>query len=163
MAIIVEDGSIVEDANSYISEDDLIDYALDRGIVIEPVDAPVIIHKGMDYIESKDYKGELSSNTQELQHPRKNMYVRGKLIDDDVIHPYVVKSLAETCLAIHDGINPLAPVGRKLKSQTLGPLSRTFADDAEDTPQLLAVNKYLRHLLKEGEGLHYNLVGGSCI
>ena len=42
-SIIVEDGSLVTGANSYISEADLTTYATDRGIVITGTNSILII------------------------------------------------------------------------------------------------------------------------
>ena len=58
MALIVEDGTGIANANSYVSEQELADYLSARGLSV-PEDAnPVaLIIRAMDYVESKDFRG----------------------------------------------------------------------------------------------------------
>jgi hypothetical protein len=81
MALIIEDGSIVADANSYNTAQQLRDYASLRGVVITASDQELEqwLVRATDYLEGlrEKFKGERVSNTQPLQWPRTNV-----LIDD---------------------------------------------------------------------------------
>jgi len=71
MTIIVEDGSVVDGANSYASEAELTAYALARGITLT-IDAELLLIKSMDWIEVQRYKGDQLTCDQVLEWPRVN-------------------------------------------------------------------------------------------
>jgi hypothetical protein len=57
--LIVEDGTIVPNANSYVTRADYIAYALRRGVAIDDaVPADVELTTGMDYVETQRFVGE---------------------------------------------------------------------------------------------------------
>lgn len=79
MTIIVEDGSNVANANSYLSLADIRTYSLNRGITLPALDTDLepMVFKSMDYIESvaSDYQGTPTYTApdytpQSLQFPR---------------------------------------------------------------------------------------------
>lgn len=73
MALIVEDGTIVDNANSYASLDTIKAYALNRGITLgTDSEIETQAFKAMDYIESKrnKFKGSKQTQNQPLQFPR---------------------------------------------------------------------------------------------
>lgn len=75
MALIIEDGSIVANANSYQAVQDLRDYATARGEDLSALDdaaVSALLIKAMDYLQSlgSRYKGERVSATQDLDWPR---------------------------------------------------------------------------------------------
>ena len=74
--IIVEDGSVVAGANSYVTEAELTTYAADRGITLTAA-TDVLLIKAMDYIESLSFIGTKFSEGQSLQWPRSNVYIDG--------------------------------------------------------------------------------------
>lgn len=76
MALIVEDGSGVENANSYGIVADAKNYAADRGIDLGTDDSKVSawLIEGTDYLETFDFVGEQVAFDQALSWPRK--YVR---------------------------------------------------------------------------------------
>lgn len=84
MALVVEDGTGVANANTYVDATDARAYALARGVVLSAVDAAVEVQLtlAMDYLEDLDYIGAQVSNTQALSWPRKNI-----LIDPDTPFP----------------------------------------------------------------------------
>ncbi len=55
MAIVVEDGTQVAGANSYVSESDLTTYASDRGVALSETESVLII-KAMDYLNTLRYQ-----------------------------------------------------------------------------------------------------------
>lgn len=75
MALVVEDGSIVANANSYNSVAEIRDYATARGSSLPALDADIekLAIQATDYLESlyKNYQGyRTSPATQTLQWPR---------------------------------------------------------------------------------------------
>lgn len=112
MALIVETGAIVANANSYVTLADARAYALARGVVLDADDAVLepYAFKAMDFLESlrAEYSGSKISKSQRLQYPRKEVTVDGFDIDENEI-PQVLKD-AE-CQLIMDGVDfgDLAP------------------------------------------------------
>lgn len=74
MALIVENGSLVSGANSYVTLAEARAFALSRGVTLSATDATVevLAVKAMDYLEAlaDSYKGLRVSYTQALQWPR---------------------------------------------------------------------------------------------
>lgn len=111
MTLIVEDGSEVAGANTYISDDDYTTYAAARGLVVG-IDAPareVELIKAMDYIEShrRQFKGLKITDTQPLQWPRVAVWVDSFPVDSDEIPQELKNAQAEAAAAISASIDPL--------------------------------------------------------
>lgn len=86
MPLLIEDGTGVEGANSYITVDELRTFALDRGVpfaaALEPDTANIALYtpfliRACDYIESKQdrFAGYPATTTQTLCFPRKHIYI----------------------------------------------------------------------------------------
>jgi hypothetical protein len=104
MALIIEDGNIVSNANSYVTLAEARAFALARGVTLSAVDAtlePFVI-KAMDFLESlrSEYQGTKISKDQRLQWPRTGVVCDGFDIADDEI-PTVLKDAQ--CQLIVDG------------------------------------------------------------
>lgn len=89
MALIIEDGSNVADANSYVSVADARSYATMRGVTLPTGDSAVevLLVKAADYIEAQRdrYQGVRTSDTQAMQFPRRGVYVDRLLIGENDI------------------------------------------------------------------------------
>ena len=89
MAIVVETGASITGANSYVTTDDLRDYADLRGLSYpsDDVDIEILLIKATDYLESfRDrYKGDKSASTNALQWPRTDVYIDGYLLSKTTI------------------------------------------------------------------------------
>lgn len=72
MALVVEDGSGVAGANSYLSVAELRAFAVDRGLTLPATDGPVevLLIKAADYLELRTYIGTKVSDDQGLSWPR---------------------------------------------------------------------------------------------
>lgn len=113
MAVIVEDGSIVANANSYITRAELIAFAASRGVTVaDDVAADAHIVSATDYLEtfSARYKGEPVSRDQSLSFPRFNVVVEGVEWSDDEIPRQVKRAQMQVALEIRAGEDPLNPV-----------------------------------------------------
>lgn len=81
MALIVEDGSIVDNANSYVTLAEFRTYAATRGVTLpnNDEDAEAILIKAMDYFESYGdrFKGTQVTRDQPLSWPRSGAVIEG--------------------------------------------------------------------------------------
>jgi len=113
MALVIEDGSGVTGANSYISVTDAKAYAAARGLTIGTVDAAIeiLLTKALDYIEAlrDQFQGVKVSSTQALQWPRTGVQVDGYDVAEDEI-PAILPQ-AQARLAVDAYTLDLMPVG----------------------------------------------------
>lgn len=81
MALIIEDGSLVANANSYATLVEARAYALARGVTLDVDDSVVEVQmiQAMDFIEAQRarFQGEKVSKDQSLQWPREDVSVDG--------------------------------------------------------------------------------------
>ena len=152
MALIVEDGSIVAGAESYISVTDADAYFLARSnaawAALDTTAKEAALRKGTDYMEARyRWRGERVSDTQALSWPRSCVYVDGVLLASDAVPEAIRRACAE--LAVRASAADLAPdVGAQVKSETVGPISVTYADGARQTDAYKAVDAMLGPYLK---------------
>ncbi len=99
MPIIVEDGSIVADANSYVSLADCQTYLTDRGYDITSLDDAKMI-LGYDYVNSfeNQYQGSRVSADQTGSFPRYGVCVNGFPLDNDKIPQQLIDA---QCMAAY--------------------------------------------------------------
>ena len=152
MTLIVEDGTGISNADTYVSISDHVAYAALYGITKTTTQAEIDLRKAMDFIEdpNKRYKGDkkYDSSINTLQFPRDNMRVNYSNIDYTTSLSMVSKLENEVALSIGNGVDPTAVQGRAIKTQTLGPLSQTFEDNASNTSYNPKIDMYLQPLLR---------------
>jgi hypothetical protein len=158
--IIVEDGSNVSGANSYITEAELATYAADRGITLVG-DPNQLIVLSMDYIESLKYKGVKFSEEQPLQWPRYNVIVDGYYVDSDEIPKELVQGQLATAIAIDQGNGPLNVIERTTKREKVDVLEIEYSDSSTSKSIDPNISNSLQKLLKAGSGgTSYTVVRG---
>lgn len=152
MALVIEDGSVVTGANSYASAAGLSSYMSDRGLFLGGLNGSPeqILLTAMSYIEAQNYLGTKGTKAQPLQFPRAGLYIDGFLVDEDEIPAELVFAQYETAIAIDAGNNPLANLERATKSEKVGDIAVTYADDAKDSIELRALDTYLSKLVDGG-------------
>lgn len=172
--LIVEDGTIVPGANSYIDRAAYIAYAALRGVVIADEDAAdAEIIGGMDYVETQRFIGERIQTglptlyapidtalpEQPCQWPRMGIYP----FDDNpralrVIPAKLMAAQAQVALDIHNGFKPFVNIaaGSRVVSEKIGPLSRTYANDQRAVTLMPIAAGLLRGLVLTG-ALAYRL------
>lgn len=164
MTLIVEDGTGISNADSYASVAQLVAYAALYGKTIPSDDgtAEIMLRQGMDFIESKKYKGkkEFATTINLLLHPRTDVYIDRQLLDPLVELTQIQRALFEICLGIFAGIDPLAVTGGKVVSaETFGVLQRTFATGKETPLYNPRVALFLDPLLaNQNAPLHFRVV-----
>jgi len=103
MTIIVEDGTGVAGANSYVTVSGVGVYATDYGYT-DWTDATATVQqqsllRAMRYIEGLAWKGVKYDQTQALEWPRSEVYDKDeRLVADDVVPVPVVEALCEACI-----------------------------------------------------------------
>jgi len=118
MAIIVEDGTVVAGANSYVTESALIAYALDRGIALN-IEASQLLIRAMDWIEVQKYKGDQVTTDQVLQWPRANVADKiYSVIYSDVIPAQLKAQQMYVATGIDQGFDPAGYHEQGIESET---------------------------------------------
>lgn len=156
MALIVEDGTGVIGANSYITVAELRAFATDRAITIPVEDSlctPLLV-KATDYLDLRDYIGTKAIDSQGLAWPRK---AEGWYTEDNGIYIYTIPSVLKTAqamVAIEVQNGELLPSIRpgKYTSAKVGSLSVSYATDANRSAaiRMTAVDTLLNPLLADG-------------
>lgn len=146
MAIIVEDGSIVAGANSYVSEAELTAYAAERGITLSGTEEALLI-KATDYLETLEYIGDKKTADQDLQWPRENVRIDGFQFPDDEIPKELKHAQMSLAASIDAGVDPMATIGRATKREKADVLEVEYMDNASSTAIITSVQRTLRKLL----------------
>lgn len=87
MSLTIEDGTIVPNANSYVTVAEFRAYNEERlrEVPAAEADCEALLIKAMDYLQSLDYAGELVDPDQSLLWPRKCVEVADVYLDTDFI------------------------------------------------------------------------------
>lgn len=135
MALVVQDGTGKSDADSYVSVADFKTYCLNRGLSIAGSSDDILEQKlrlATDYIDSKwRYSGERLEDDQSTEFPRSSLVDWSNKTITGV--PKRVKDaccdMAHAAIADANLFQTLDRGGR-IKSESVGPISVTYADDA---------------------------------
>lgn len=113
MTLIIEDGSIVPGANSYVTAEEIIEYAEERGVSIVtgspaspiPESVDVLAIKAMDFLMLYDdkWQGYVADSDQDLAWPRKAVYVHGQRIASNVIPLRIKRAQMALAMEVHNG------------------------------------------------------------
>ena len=142
MAIIVEDGTHVDNANSFVDVATCRTFCSARGLTLPTADAEVevLLIKAMDYLQSLEtkFQGSRENTGQELVFPRKNISFFGESITGEI--PLVLKN-AQCRLAYDWSKNDLQKTGtdREVLKTKLGPMEKQFAETGSTSPQFTPV------------------------
>ncbi len=149
MAIVVETGSIVNGANSYVSETELTTYAIARGITLVGDEEELLIN-AMDYIESLAFIGLKWTRDQDLKWPRSDVWIDGYYIDSDTIPNELKNGQMAVAIAVDQGNGPLKTIDRQTKRERVGELEVEYMDGSSSTPIVRTINSSLAKLMKNG-------------
>lgn len=150
MTIIVEDGSVVAGANSYITLEQYRTWANQRGFVSEESDAVLKRHilRAMDYFEQLLFIGNKANENQPLQWPRTEALIDGYYADATEIPSQVKRALYEAVKVEADGNSQLLTQDRRTSRERIGDIEVVYADNSENrtiTPALtFALSKIVR-------------------
>ncbi len=142
MALTVEDGSIIEDADSYIGLDDARTMAENYGYSLpdDDTECEVALRKGALYIDSFEsrYPGSRTDDSQELAWPRENAaYNYGTEIDDDAIPSKLQFGQVIAAATYGDGTD-VRPndTGRAISKEIVGPIDTEYFNNGTTSEQI---------------------------
>jgi hypothetical protein len=156
MALVIEDGTGVANANSYITVAEAREFADLRSLFLPVSDADVetLIVKAFDYLESLEYKGEPANPPQAAEFPRRNLYIQGILFSESSI-PFKLKQ-AQCQLTVEANSTDLQPTGdgREVIKEKVDVIEVEYAEKGISVarPTFTAVNGFLKGLLRTGGG-----------
>lgn len=175
-ALIVEDGSIVPNANSYASVADADNRLLARGNPDwDALDSDV---KQQSLIKATDYvtfnyrllwAGYRVSPTQPLDWPRYQVpQVDGPgqyspfpyYYASNVVPPEVKNATIDLALRSSQGVDLMADLGPPVIQETVGPITTKYAAGARQFTEYVAVDGLLSAFLKTGGGYSISLQRG---
>jgi len=153
MALVVEDGSVVTGANTYVSLAEFKAWADDRGITYGADDAVTKqIYRAMDYFERLQFIGNKANENQPLQWPRTEALIDGYYADATEIPTPVKTALYEAVVVEAAGNSELEVQDRKTIREKIGDIEVQYADNSENrkiTPALqYALNKIVQPALQ---------------
>lgn len=153
MALTVEDGTGLADAESYASVADADAYwAARNGTAWDALSDPAkeaALRQATDYIEAVyggRWKGCRYSAAQALAWPRTDVTVDGFTLDASPLPGALVRATCELAGKAAAGVL-LADQGAQVKSETVGPISVTYADGARQGTRYALVDAILGALL----------------
>lgn len=159
MAIIVEDGTGVENANSYATLVELLAFAEARGVLSIADDAEIsepYLIKAMDYIEPLGvrFKGCKATAEQALQWPRIGVVLHGHDFAEDAIPRELKQAQMRLAMEIAAGVDVQPTTeGQAVLREKVGPLETEYATARGDgSPMLPAVWGFLAPLLRPSSG-----------
>lgn len=139
MALVVEDGSGVPDAESYASVALARSYATAHGYTLPTDDAEVevLLRKAAQYLEGlrEEYQGSRASAEQGLEWPRTGVYLYGfEFPDSDIPGPL---ARAQCQLAVEALTTDLQPnsVGPQVLRRKVDVIETQFADIGQAAPR----------------------------
>jgi hypothetical protein len=147
--IIVENGTVVAGANSYVSEADLTAYASDRGLTLTAATDALII-KAMDYIESLSFIGDKHKESQPLQWPRDEVYIDRYYIERETIPKELKNGVYTAALAIDAELDPLRIIERATKREKMDVIEVEYADSAASQTIVRTISAALYKILRPG-------------
>lgn len=139
MALIIEDGTIVPDANSFITVAECRAYLTARGLSVSTNDTTVeqLLVQASDFLLSieNQFKGYRKVSTQDLPFPRENLVLFATDISGTI--PKILKN-AQARLAYDAEQADLMPTGagRVVLEEKVGPLATKYANDGVANPSL---------------------------
>lgn len=161
MALVIEDGTNVAGANSFVTVVELRAFAEPRGITVPAadVDAEVLLIKATDYLNSIEaqFQGRryYYSNGQPLCFPRDGVYIFDRYIGNEI--PTDLKN-GQCQLAIDAESNNLqAPgTGREIIEDKIGPLNTKYNPTGNTSPQYqpTAALAFLKPLFMPSSGIN---------
>ena len=157
MSLIVEDGTQVANANTYVSDSDYTTYATARGATVgaDATAREIELIKAMDYIESfrNDFQGRKTSSTQALQFPRIGVYIDGYSINSDSIPGELQRAQMEAAIInnstdILPGAVTTTPT-QNVQKEKVGSIEKEYFDQGQavTTVNLTSVMVYLQPLM----------------
>lgn len=178
MSLIVEDGTMPPGANSYASVEDADAYLVPRGVSgwPSPSDPPdpnlaakeAALIRASDWLNTLLWKGERIDPLWTMAWPRAGVPLSKRdingvmqFVPHNVVPVAVQRACIELAALIFAGENPLEPVerGGRVASETVGPISTSYFNDAPSQTLYPAVSGLIGAFLSEIPGKESKLSG----
>ena len=147
MTLIVENGTVVTNADSYVSVTDYTTWAAARAIEYDASAVEAQILRAMDYIETLRFIGQKSTKGQALQFPRVGVVIDGYELAYNEIPTQLKRAVYESVKAESEGASQLANIERRTLSEKVGEIAVQYAENSDSTTSVIAINKALYKLL----------------
>ena len=152
MALVIENGQGLSNAESYVDVDYVDAYFLKRGLTqwASLTNREQLIIRAMDYIENNyTYQGAKLVSTQALQFPR--------LINGETVYPIAIKNaLCELALKANSG-DLLQDTGKTTIREKVGTLEVEYDANQDDLTSYNYVNKLLAPYLVSISSFSYSI------
>lgn len=157
MALVVEDGTGLETAQTYATVTQLKSFAAARGLSVPSAqgDCEVLLVKAADAMRGLAYKGERVSKAQAMDFPRSGVCIDGFSYASTEIPIEVVHG--QCALAIEAQTTDLLPTAAAsaygpVIQETVGPVSTTYAESgvSRSTPLVQKARIFLAKVLSHG-------------
>lgn len=130
--LIIEDGSGVANANSYVTVAEYRAYATPRGVSLPVSDAEceTQLILAMDYLEVQCWRGIAAYDDQSLAMPRDEVYIGGSLIASDMIPNKIKLAQMQLALQVNNGVDLMPTVvggSASVVREKVGPLETEYA------------------------------------
>lgn len=159
MTITVEDGTIVDGANSYVELQEVRDWATDRGITLPADDADLEpkVHLAMDWFEAYDFVGSRVDVAQALSFPRSGVVIDGIEYGENEIPPLVKDCVIQATIdAVSVELEPTIAGSTKgnLKKSKLDVIEKEYFEPtwSSQQPRLAKLMRMIQPLLGGGLG-----------
>lgn len=161
--IIVEDGTNVANANSYVDSAYAQAYAAARGLSIPSDDAALfpLLVRGFDYIESQRarFKGR-KTYPGGAQWPRTGVDIDSDEIESTAIPEELKKAQVRVAVEIANGTDEAPTITEQVKREKIGPMETEYVTGVEG-PVMMAVDALLAPLFKSsGSGFALSTMRG---
>ena len=140
MSLVIEDGTVVVSAQSYVTVAEVVAYASQRGVALSltsDAHVEILIHRAMDFLEAQEarFQGSRVSPDQELSWPRKDVVVNGFEVEGDTLPPLLKKALCQ--LVLDADTLDLMPNGdgREIIREKVDVLETQYAQRGVTAPQ----------------------------
>lgn len=126
----------------YNEPQDLVDYALARGVTIDLADASVLLTRALDWLELRPFKGGKTDPEQPLEFPRNG--------SEDV--PERIKTAQKVCAMLYlNGYDPLAVDEPQVTQETVfGAVSVSYNPQGRSKPKFGYLDGLLKPFLASG-------------
>jgi len=132
IVVIVEDGTGVANANSYMTVEAVRIYAANRGFELSTDDDVVAAQliRGFDYVETKECEFQGERVYLESAFPRSGVVINGVEIADNAIPNLLTSAIGQLVIAQNNGIDimPNFVAADYVIKEKTGPLETTYAD-----------------------------------
>lgn len=164
MSLIIEDGSIVDNANSLVTRAEFISYAGSIGTTItDDEDADTLLIKAMNFIDAHEskLKGVKTERDQSLSFPRYNLQINGWSWNTDEIPTEAKDCQMELALELNSGTdlyNPTFSKGPRIQETVSGAVTVKYGTNPVSATRVKSRGFKLLDCLLKSSGISIPLV-----